>query len=78
MIIADASWVIALRDPADAHHQTAVAIHSKLAMDDIRLHPVTFAECLVGPAAQDVLEQATSALLDAFEVPAFDPDSPIR
>ena len=55
MIVADASWIVALRDPHDAHHGAAVTSNRKLGNEDVMLPSLTFAECLVGPAQMGVL-----------------------
>ena len=78
MIVADASWVIALRDPADAHHAAAAAIGDATADDVVLLHPVTFAECLVAPARLGVLDAAATALRDAYDICDVDDDAPVR
>ncbi len=78
MIVADASWIIALRDPDDPHHRTAVALNDATADDVILLHPVTFAECLVGPADLDQLDVAATAARGAFEIVEVDADAPLR
>ncbi len=76
MIVADASWVIALRDPSDRHHLRAAAISRHIGDEDVWLHPVTFAECLVAPAQLGVLQDATLRLRAAFEVPEVARDAP--
>ena len=53
MIVADAGWIIALRDPKDAHHEVAVDSNRRLGTEAAILPAVTFAECLVGPAKLD-------------------------
>lgn len=78
MIVADASWVIALRDPADAHHTAAIAIGEATANDVVLLHPVTFAECLVAPARLGVLDAAATALRHAYDICDVDDDAPVR
>lgn len=78
MIIADASWVISLRDSADDHHQKAVETNAAIEEEVMALHQLTFSECLVGPARLGVLDDAASALLAAFEIVDPDDDSPIR
>ncbi|MCY4517043.1 MAG: PIN domain-containing protein [Acidimicrobiaceae bacterium] len=78
MIVADASWVVALRDPADDYHHQAVAIHRQIGNEDALLHPVTLAECLVAPAQLGVLEDSAAALRAAFEIPDIDHDAPLR
>ena len=78
MIVADASWIVALRDPDDDHHQEAVALTRGIAGEDALLHPVTLAECLVAPAKLGVLDEAAATLHAAFEVVEVDPDAPLR
>ena len=78
MIVADASWVVALRDPADEHHRQAVAIHRGIGSEDVLLHPVTAAECLVAPAQLGTLDDAAAALKAAFEICDVDRDAPLR
>ncbi len=64
MIVADASWIIALRDPDDPHHRAAVTLNNATADEVIILHPVTFAECLVGPAKLAQFDDAGMARSD--------------
>lgn len=78
MIVADASWIIALRDPQDPHHRLAVALDEATADEDVLLHPVTFAECLVAPAKLGVLDQAAAALRAAYEIGEVDAEAPVR
>ena len=78
MIVADASWVIALRDPEDPHHRSAVALNEATVDEIIVLHPVTLAECLVGPARLSRLDTATSDARAAFEIVEIDVDAPLR
>jgi predicted nucleic acid-binding protein len=78
MIVADASWVIALRDPNDAHHVEASSINDVIATEDVVLHPVTFAECLLAPAKLGTLDDAVVALRAAFEIVDIDGDAPVR
>lgn len=78
MIVADASWVVALRDPGDDHHLPAAAINRGIDDEDVWLHPVTLAECLVAPARLSVLPDAVLRLRAAFEVPDVERDAPVR
>lgn len=78
MIVADASWVVALRDPNDEHHSRAVAINSEVADEEALLHPVTLAECLVAPAHLGVVESASEGLRAAFVVTDVDDGAPLR
>lgn len=78
MIVADASWVVALRDPSDDLHRSAAAINRGIDDEDVWLHPVTLAECLVAPARLGVLPDAVLRLRAAFEVPDVERDAPVR
>lgn len=78
MIVADASWVVALRDPSDDHHLPAAAINRGIDDEDVWLHPVTLTECLVAPARLGVLPDAVLRLRAAFEVPEVERDAPVR
>ncbi len=78
MIVPDASWVVALRDPGDGHHRQAVAINRGIADEDALLHPVTLAECLVAPAQLGVLESAAEGLRASFVVTDVGEDAPER
>lgn len=78
MIVADASWVIALRDPCDPHHDAATRMNLEALDEGVLLHPVTFAECLVGPAMLDRLEEAAAGLRAAVEVTDLDREAPLR
>ena len=78
MIVVDASWIVALRDPGDDHHGRAVVTAREMADEDAVLHPVTLAECLVAPARLGVLEEASAGLRASFDVADVDPDAPMR
>ena len=78
MIVADASWVIALRDPSDALHSAAVAVNRDLGEESVSLHPVTLAECLVTPARLGALQDAALRLRAAFDIPDVERDAPLR
>lgn len=78
MIVADASWIVALRDPSDGHHRHAAEIHQELAEEDALLHPVTLAECLVAPAQLGMLEGAADDLRASFVVTDVESDAPER
>jgi predicted nucleic acid-binding protein len=78
VIVADAGWIIALRDPGDPHHSEAAASIAAAADEVMLLHPVTLAECLLGPAKLGALDQATGALRAAFEITERDADAPVR
>jgi len=78
VIVADASWIVALRDPADRHHREAVALNETLGNEPAILHPVTLAECLVAPAKLGLLDEAGAALRAAFDVVEVDSGAPAR
>ena len=78
MIVADASWVVALRDPSDRHHRRAVAVNYQIAGEIALLHPVTLAECLVAPARLGVVDEASARLHAAFDIDVVDPGAPLR
>jgi predicted nucleic acid-binding protein len=78
VIVADASWIIALRDPDDPHHASAIALNEATVDDVIVVHPLTLAECLVGAARLGQLDAAAGALRAAFEVADIDIDAPLR
>ncbi|MXX64587.1 MAG: type II toxin-antitoxin system VapC family toxin [Acidimicrobiia bacterium] len=78
VIVLDTSWVVALRDPRDAHHRRAVETSREIAEENAALHPVTLAECLVAPARLGVLKEAAAALRASFSVVDVDPDAPLR
>ena len=77
MIVVDASVVIALLSPRDAHHDKAaqfVVSHS-----EFRLHPVTMAEVLIGPARQSKQEETLDHLRAlGFSVDTPDSRDPVR
>lgn len=78
MIVADASFLIALGDPEDAHHPAASRLRRNIEGRVLLLHPLTLAECLVGPARTGRLDQAEEAWRSATVVVDFDPTSPAR
>lgn len=78
MIVADASWIVALRDPDDAHHNEAAAVSDAVGSENALLHPVTFAECLVAAAKLGLVDDAAAALRAGFEIIDVDRDAPIR
>ncbi len=78
MIVADTSWVIALSDPVDPHHAAAVALNRTTIDEVVVLHPVTLAECLVGPASSGLLDEAAGAFRSAFTIASMDADAPLR
>ena len=79
MIVADASWVIALRQPVDLHHVAATASNERID-ERVTLHAVTLAECLVGPARNGTVWDAAAELRSGFEIVGSDDDvaAPIR
>lgn len=62
MIVLDASVLIAHLESADAHHDRATALLVATADQDLGISPLTLAEVLVGPARNDRLAPAQSAL----------------
>lgn len=78
MIVADASWVIALRDPSDPLHEKAISIEGALGDEVVALPQLTFSECLVAPARLGVLEEAAAAIRAAFDVLVPDAEAPLR
>lgn len=78
VIVADASWVIALRDPSDPLHEVAVAVDEVLVEEIVALPQLTFSECLVAPARLGVLDEAAAALRAAFDVLVPDAEAPLR
>ena len=78
MIVADTSWISALRDPHDAHHSAAVRVNDEIGDEVVVLAAVTLAECLVVPAAMGVLDEAELALRSAYEIDDVDADAPRR
>jgi predicted nucleic acid-binding protein len=78
VIVADTSWVAALRDPLDVHHAAAVAVEGGIGDEAVLIAAVTLAECLVAPARLRRLDEAESALRAAFDVEAPDATAPRR
>ena len=78
MIVADASWVVALSDPSDRHHRRAAAVNQEIASEDALLHPVTLAECLVAPARTGTADEAHALLRAAFDIDIVEVDAPLR
>ena len=77
-VVADSSWVIALRNSSDVHHKAAVASRRRLRNEVLVLAPLTLAECLVTPAVAGDTESAERVLRAAFEVPLDDASAPAR
>lgn len=63
-MILDASVVIALRSPQDAHAERARAL--VLSADDLGIHPVTLAEVLVVPARAGVAAEVRTRLVEGL------------
>jgi predicted nucleic acid-binding protein len=42
------------------------------------LHPITLAECLVGPASSGLFDEAAGALRSAFTIASVDVNAPLR
>lgn len=78
MIVGDTSWIVALRDPQDAHHAAAVAADRVIGDEPVLIAVVTLTECLVAPAKLDDLAEAEAALRAAFEVEDIDESAPRR
>lgn len=79
IVVADTSWVAALRDPEDEHHAAAKTNNETLSAEDrVMLAPLTLAECLVGPARLGVVQEAEVALRAAFEIAEEDDSAPFR
>ena len=49
----------------------------EIADEDVLLHPVTFAECLVAPAKLGVLKDASAGPRFSFEIADIDSDAPL-
>jgi predicted nucleic acid-binding protein len=71
LTVLDASVLIALLDPADAHHQAARAALEAHADDDLRVPAHTLAEALVHPARAGK-EREARRLIARLEI-AIDP-----
>jgi predicted nucleic acid-binding protein len=78
VIVADTSWVAALRDPHDAHHGAAIAISDEIGDEPVLVAAVTLAECLVPAAQLGALEEADVALRAAFDIDPVDDAAPAR
>lgn len=77
MIVSDASWVIALRDPEDRHHSDALPLLDALSMRPL-MHAVTLSECLVAPARSGRHHEAEQELRAAFSIVSMDDGSALR
>jgi len=78
VIVADTSWISALRDSDDAHHTTAAASDRQIDDEPVIIAAVTLAECLVAPARLGKIDAAEAALRAAFEVEHPDDTAPRR
>ncbi|MFT4136210.1 type II toxin-antitoxin system VapC family toxin [Microbacterium sp.] len=77
-MILDASVVIALRSEHDRHAGRAAALLARA--DDLIIHPVTLAECLVVPARAGIADEVRDALVDGLGLRLWTPDEdePVR
>lgn len=71
-MILDASVAIALRSPQDAH--AAHAERLVVEADELIIHPVALAECLVAPARAGLLAETHRVLLDDLGIRLWHPD----
>lgn len=78
MIVGDTSWIVALRDPDDAHHSAAVAVDEAIDDESVLIAAVTLTECLVAPAKLGNVDEAEAALRAAFDVEGYDESAPRR
>jgi predicted nucleic acid-binding protein len=78
VIVADTSWIVALRDPDDAHHAAAVTADEAIDDESVLIAAVTLTECLVAPAKLGGLDEAEAALRAAFDVEGYDESAPRR
>jgi predicted nucleic acid-binding protein len=69
-VVLDASVVIAFLERTDALHADAVSLLERLVDDEFVLHPLTYAEILVGAVRADSVDTIVS-VLDALEVEVF-------
>lgn len=60
--VLDASALIALLDADDTHHVAALDVLEKLAGEALLMHPLTVAECFVGPVSVGREQQLVEAL----------------
>lgn len=77
-MILDASVAIALRSPSDPHASRAAELI--LAAEDLVIHPVTLAECLVAPARSGSVAEARRLLVEGIGIRVWAPgeDEPER
>ena len=62
MIVLDASWIIALFNAHDAHHEVAEKVLLDAPTDQLVASPITVAEVLVAPARAGQLDKAEAWL----------------
>ena len=77
-VVADSSWVMALRNTSDPHHKAAVRSRHRLNDEVVVLAELTLAECLVTPAVIGDAAQAERLLRAAFEIASDDASAPLR
>lgn len=65
-MILDASVAIALRSPSDPHASRAAELI--LAAEDLVIHPVTLAECLVAPARSGSAGEVRRLLVEGIGI----------
>lgn len=77
-MIVDASAIIALRSADDPHADRAARLVAGI--DELLLHPVTLAECLVVPARAGLARQVRDQLIHGLAMRLHHPDDdePIR
>ncbi|MDR0958812.1 MAG: PIN domain-containing protein [Propionibacteriaceae bacterium] len=73
MIVLDASVLIAVLDPHDAHHQRAAAFVTAEQDEGMLIHPLTLAEVLVAPARVGKAAFVRRSII-ASGVEVWDPD----
>jgi predicted nucleic acid-binding protein len=79
VIVVDASIVIAWFGATDPHHESAEKFLLEHAQSDLVIHPVTFAEILVGPTRLARVEDARTALSRVgVRTDLPDADQPLR
>lgn len=74
MIVLDASAVIAAFYSKDSHHDNAVELLHAHASDGFVVHPLTLAECLVGPARSGHITQVRRQIR-AMGIEVYVPDA---
>ncbi|MDR1512211.1 MAG: PIN domain-containing protein [Propionibacteriaceae bacterium] len=63
-MILDANVLIAIADPADSRHADALRAVAAIPPGERLVHPVDFAEVLVGPAVRGLAAQAAADWVD--------------